>query len=112
MPLSLTPTSPPLRIEESGAVRVGDTRVLLELVIWAYQRGESADEIAKAYPTLVLSDVHAVIAYYLRNKQEVEEYLAQVLRESEETQRRIEAREDDKIKELRERIRAKRKEGS
>jgi uncharacterized protein (DUF433 family) len=112
MSLTLTPTAPPLRIEESGAVRVGDTRVLLELVIWTYQRGESAEDIAKAYPTLLLSDVHAVIAYYLRNKQEVDEYLAQVKRDSEEMRRRVEALQDDKHKELRERIRARREAGS
>jgi uncharacterized protein (DUF433 family) len=111
MQLILTPTAPPLRIEESGAVRVGDTRVLLELVIWAYQAGESAEEIVQAYTTLSLSDVHAVIAYYLRHKQAVEEYLAECKRIGDDNEAESRRRHADHYATMKARFDAKRAQG-
>ncbi|WNZ22951.1 DUF433 domain-containing protein [Leptolyngbya sp. NK1-12] len=67
--------APPLRIDESGAIRVGTSRVLLELVIRAFQDGASPESIVQRYPTLSLSDVYTTIGYYLRHQQEIESYL-------------------------------------
>jgi hypothetical protein len=36
----------------------------------------SAEGIAEAFPALALSDVYAVIAYYLRHRSEVDAYVA------------------------------------
>ena len=66
---------PPLRKEESGAIRVGNSRVLLELVIRAFQDGASPESIVQRYPTLSLSDVYTTIGYYLRHQQEINAYL-------------------------------------
>ena len=74
---------PPLRLEESGAVRVGQTRVTLDTVIGAWMDGATAEEIVHGYDTLQLADVHAVISYYLRHRQEVEDYLVRRRREAE-----------------------------
>ena len=52
----------PLRRDPNGKIRIGETRILLELVIHAYLRGESVEEIVDSYPTLKLSDVYAVLA--------------------------------------------------
>lgn len=76
MSLTLTPTAPPLRVEKSGAIRVGKTRVLLELVIHAFQDGAAPEEIVQRYDSLALSDVYAVVAYYLMHKAEVDAYVA------------------------------------
>jgi uncharacterized protein (DUF433 family) len=65
----------PLRQEEDGSIRVGKTRVLLVLVIRAYQQGLSPPEIVSRYPTLELADVFAVVTYYLRHQDEVHDYL-------------------------------------
>ena len=65
----------PLCENEHGDIRVGNTRVLLESVVHAYQRGESAEVIAANYPVLELADVYFAIGYYLRHRSEVEEYL-------------------------------------
>ena len=70
--------SVPLRVDESGAIRVGNTRVLFYLVIEAYKSGNSAEAIVEMYDTLVLADVHAAVAYYLRHKDEVEVFLSEV----------------------------------
>ena len=73
--LVLETEAPLLTKEPSGAVRVGNTRVLLELVIRAFQDGASPEAIMQRYSTLSLSDVYNAIAYYLRHPQEVEAYL-------------------------------------
>lgn len=67
----------PLWTDEYGKIRIGDTRILLELVIHAFQQGETAEGIIDSYPTLKLADVYAVIAYYLTHRVEVEDYMRQ-----------------------------------
>jgi uncharacterized protein (DUF433 family) len=91
MSLILTADPLPLRADEHGSIRVGNTRVLLELVIRAYQDGATAEQIAKRFDTLDLADVHAVLAYYLRHRGEVEGYLSRREAEAEATRQRIEA---------------------
>lgn len=65
----------PLWQDPPGVLRVGGSRVLLELVIHAYQQGESPEGIVEMYPALELGDVFAVIAYYLAHRAEVDEYM-------------------------------------
>jgi uncharacterized protein (DUF433 family) len=108
MSLSLTPTTPPLRIEESGAVRVGDTRVLLELVIHAFQDGLTPEQIVQDYDTLNLADVYAVIAYYLAHRQEFDEYLKEGERKA-EAGRRESLRRHPELAGIRERLLARRR---
>ncbi|MEN9223429.1 MAG: DUF433 domain-containing protein [Thermostichus sp. HHBFW_bins_43] len=66
---------PLLNKESSGAIRVGQSRVLLELVVHAFQDGASPEAILQSYPTLSLSEVYGAIAYYLRHPDAVESYL-------------------------------------
>jgi uncharacterized protein (DUF433 family) len=56
-PLTL---SVPLREDPEGVLRVGKSRVLLELVIHAHQRGAAPQDIVRMYDTLDLGDVYAV----------------------------------------------------
>jgi uncharacterized protein (DUF433 family) len=97
----------PLREDESGALRVGGSRVLLELVIQAFQDGATPEAIVQRYETLALSDVYAVIAYYLRHRVEVAEYLARRERKADEVQQRADARNAD-LGAIRARLLAKR----
>lgn len=80
----------PLRTDEAGVVRVGNTRVSLDSVVCDYQSGATAEQIAFDFPTLDLADIHAVIAYYLRHREEVERYLADQQDQAAEVRRRIE----------------------
>src|SRR5437763_16519518 len=66
---------PPLRVDEGGAVRVGKSRVSLDLVVEQYENGMTPEDMVRAYDTLALADVHAVIAYYLRHRDGVRTYL-------------------------------------
>lgn len=95
MSFVLKTDQPPLREDESGALRVGDTRVLLELVIQAFREGATPEAIVQRYSTLTLSDVYSVIAYYLRHRVEIEEYLEQRARKADDVQRQIEAQQGD-----------------
>lgn len=91
MPLSLQAEPVPLRMDEHGAVRVGQTRVLLELVIEAYQGGATPETIVRWFDSLRLADVYGVISYYLKHKEEVDEYLRGREEQAAEVRRKIEA---------------------
>ncbi|MBI1258769.1 MAG: DUF433 domain-containing protein [Chloroflexi bacterium] len=65
----------PLWQDESGAIHVAKTRVTLDVIIAAYQHGDTPHEINRGYPTLKLAEIYAVLAYYVRNRALVDEYL-------------------------------------
>ena len=66
----------PLRVdEETGRVRVGDSRIAIDAVVYAYNQGESPSAIVENYPALSEQAVYAVIAYYLQRKEAVDAYL-------------------------------------
>jgi uncharacterized protein (DUF433 family) len=73
--LPLHPIAPPLRIDEGGAVRVGRSRITLALMVEQYDSGMTPEEMVRAYDTLDLADVYAVLAYYLRHRDAVREYM-------------------------------------
>jgi len=100
----------PLWEDEHGKIRIGNTRVLLELVIHAFQQGESAEGIVDSYPTLKLADVYAVIAYYLAHRAQVEEYVRRVDETAARIQREVEANYTPETLALRARLRALRDE--
>jgi uncharacterized protein (DUF433 family) len=81
----------PLRVEPDGGLRVGESRVHLEIVIAAYESGATAEEIVVSYDTLELADVYAVLAYYLRHRDEVQDYVARRNREAAELRKELEA---------------------
>ena len=76
MSLLMKAEQPPMVADPEGIVRIAGTRVTLDTVVAAFHDGATAEEIAEQYPSLQLSDVYAVIGYYLRWKPEVDEYLA------------------------------------
>jgi uncharacterized protein (DUF433 family) len=89
---TLVAVPPPIQMDGDGVIRVGGTRVTLDTVIGAYQMRRSAEEIRESYPSLELADIHAVISYYLRHRDEVDEYLEGRRQQAEEVRRENEAR--------------------
>lgn len=87
--LVLEHEAPPLHEDETGAVRVGNSRVLLETVIRAFQDGASPESIVNRYSTLSLSDIYNTIGYYLRHQDTVEAYLSQREQLAEAVQQRL-----------------------
>ena len=80
----------PLRQDEHGVICVGGTRVTLDTVLAAHRQGRTAEQIAEDYPVLELADVYAAIAYYLRHRAEVDEYLERQHQLADEVQREME----------------------
>ena len=75
--LNIYPDPVPLRITPEGDVRIGATRVLLDLVVHAFDDGATPEAIVQRFPTLRLADVYAVMAYCMRHRDEVDAYLQQ-----------------------------------
>jgi len=97
----------PLTKDASGVYRVGGSRVTLDLVVRAFNRGATAEEIVQDFPTLQLSDVYQVIGYYLKHGSEFTEYFDRRAREEQEL---LEAHEEEwSPRGLRERLLARRK---
>lgn len=107
MTMSVKAEKPPIREDTAGALRVGNTRVLLELVIKAFQDGATPEIIVQRYSTLSLSDVYGTIAYYLRHRKEVEDYLDSSEAKAVQLRHRIEDRQGD-LSEIRARLSAHR----
>ena len=81
----------PLWEDPPGVFRVGKSRVLLELVLRAYQRGETPEGIVRSYRSLELRDVYAVISRYLANPVPFDEYLRQCDEDAEAIRAKIQA---------------------
>jgi uncharacterized protein (DUF433 family) len=104
--LMVKPQPVPLRKEADGTWRVGNTRVLFDLVVHAFNAGRTPEEIIQSYDTLHLEDVYAVIAYYLSHRGEVDAYLEQQEQESEGLWQEIRKRPD--YQSFRKRLQARR----
>src|SRR5438105_11791558 len=89
--LPLHAEAPALRVDDGGVVRVGNSRVSLDLVVEQYENGMTPEDMVRAYDALALADVHAVIAYYLRHRAAVRAYLKQRDEEAAALRAKIEA---------------------
>ena len=67
----------PLAADAQGVIRVLGSRVTLDTVAAAFDRGATPEEIVQQYPTLGLADVYSVLGYLLRHQAEVAAYLSQ-----------------------------------
>ncbi len=79
----------PLRMDEHGAIRVGNSRITLDILVEDFESGASPDEIAQSYDTLERADVYAVVAYYLHHKEELLAYFKRREEEASEIERRL-----------------------
>lgn len=93
MPATLIAESLPLHEEPDGTIRVGGSRVTLDSVVYAYESGESPEEIVENFPTLTLGHVFGALTYYHQHREEVRRYLEGRQREAEALRREIEARQ-------------------
>lgn len=109
MALSTFAETTPLETDADGVMRVGGTRVTLDIVVAAFKEGATAEEIAQQYPSVALVDVYQVIGYYLRRREEVESYLRKRKQEADALQKQMEARFDPTG--IRERLMARQQSG-
>ncbi|MCU0466788.1 MAG: DUF433 domain-containing protein [Anaerolineae bacterium] len=66
----------PFEADEAGGFKIKGTRIPIDNILLAYQRGQTPEQIVQDFDVLRLTDVYATIAYYLQNREEVEAYLA------------------------------------
>src|SRR5688572_1737276 len=97
MTLTIHADPAPLRVDEHGVVRVGDSQVLLDVVLQQFNNGAEPEAIAHGFPTLHLADVYGVIAYYLRHRKEIDDYLHARRQDAEKLRQQIEAKQPSRV---------------
>lgn len=65
----------PLTMEDGQTLRIGGSRITLDIVASYFRQGDSPEQIVEMFPTLRLADVYAVVGWMLRHEEEVNEYL-------------------------------------
>ena len=81
----------PLRTDQDGVIRVGNTRVTLMTIADSYRGNESPEQIHEGFPTVALEVIQLVIDFYLKHREEVDEYIHQIEEEAERWRREYEA---------------------
>lgn len=81
----------PLRLDENGRWRVGNTRIPIETVIIAFQQGSTPEQIVEDFDVLQLAQVYQIVGYYLAHQAELDAYIAQFLAEGEAIRHQMEA---------------------
>ena len=69
--------------ERNGGLYVSGSRVSLDSVAIRFQQGASPEKIYQSFPTLKLSQIYGVIAWYLENEGQVSQYITDGERELE-----------------------------
>jgi uncharacterized protein (DUF433 family) len=59
----------------NDAYWVEGTRVSLDSIVYAFQKGLSPESIVQSFPLLSLEQVYGAIAFYLANRAEIDAYL-------------------------------------
>ena len=79
-------------MDEDDVVRIANSRVRLDTVVYGVNEGASAEEISARYPSLKLDDIRPVIDYYSRHRLAVDTYLRDHKAVTAEVRRQNEAR--------------------
>lgn len=69
--------------QRNDGLYVAGTRVSLDSVVVRFRQGASPEKIVQSFPSLTLSKVYGVIAYYRENEKAVDDYIAAGEREFE-----------------------------
>lgn len=72
-------------------IRIQGHRIGIEHVVRLYNEYHSPEMIAQEFPGLSLEKIYATLAYYLHNKADVDAYMAERIRSSEERWRQAQA---------------------
>ncbi len=108
MAITLHADPVPLRLDAAGALRVGPSRVTLDVLLHYHRQGMMPEEIARGLDTLTPADVHGALGYYLRHQAEIDAYLRDRAAEAEDLRRQIEAANASRLAPLKARLDAAR----
>lgn len=81
----------PLHMDEHGGIRVSGTRVTFETIISTYLQGYTPETIHEFFPVVPVTDIYAIIAYYLAHREEMDAYLKHRDEEATKIRQEIEA---------------------
>src|SRR5437868_14534391 len=104
MTMTLHSDPVPLHVDDTGAIRVGQSRVTLDVLLQYWRHGMKPEEIARGLDTLSLADVLGALAYYLRHQTELDEYLRRREEEAETLRQQIEAANASRLAPLKARL--------
>lgn len=90
------PHTVPLVQLETGGIRVRNSRVTLETIVHRMQMGDTAQEINDSFPTVSVTIIKEILAWYFENKAEADEYLQQVEEEGEKVRQWAESQPEYK----------------
>jgi uncharacterized protein (DUF433 family) len=93
-----------VRLDEHGAMRIGNSRVMLDSIVAGFEQGHSPETLQQQYPTLSLEDVYGAITYYLAHTDQVHAYL----KRQDELWEAWRARDETRSSPVVERLRARR----
>lgn len=85
------PHAPSLGKDDSGTIRIGDTRVTFDSVVTAFWQGATPEEIMLRFDVLTLPQIYETISYYLNHREEADAYLEQQREKGEAMRRKLEA---------------------
>ena len=83
-----------------GTYRIAGTRVSLDSVVYAFRDGLSPESIRESFPVLNLEEVYGAITFYLAHQAEIDDYLAEGEKRSEELWRESQDRNSELIARL------------
>ena len=70
---------------------MGGGRIGLDLIVEQSENGMTPEDIVRVYDTVLLADIHEVIAYYLRHRDAVHSYLKRREADSKALRSKVEA---------------------
>lgn len=96
----------PLNQDADGTVRVTGSRVTLDTIVSAFKKGNTAEQIQDSYPSLTLSQIYGVVAWYIDHQDEAAQYLKERVAEAGVIREEIES--EPKYTDFRETMRQRR----
>ena len=63
--------------QRDGGYWIKGTRISLDSIVHAFNRGAAPESIKRSFPLLSLEEIYGAITFYLSHEQEIEAYLAQ-----------------------------------
>lgn len=90
-----------VQVDDHGVLRVGNTHVMLDSIVAAFEQGHSPETIQQQFPALSLEEVYGATTYYLAHYDEVQAYLQRQETLWKTLQAEAEARSSPVVKRLR-----------
>jgi uncharacterized protein (DUF433 family) len=112
MTITLHADPVPLHVDDTGTIRVGQSRVTLDVLLHYWRLRMKPEEIARGLDTLTLADIHGALAYYLRHQTEIDDYLRRREDEAEKLRQEIEATNAARLTPLKARLEAVKAQGN